>query len=87
MGLQQRQVGCQSPNGESLPDDKCHDSKRPETVKLCWKSPCVNNSADQKNRPETNILRKWTVSNWTAVSMILLYMYIHFLSVSLIRQT
>ncbi|XP_053973328.1 A disintegrin and metalloproteinase with thrombospondin motifs 9-like isoform X2 [Hylaeus volcanicus] len=66
-GFQHRQVRCQSPYGEILPDDSCHDSEKPEVVKICRKSPCMT-PTNRKNRLETNIFRKWKVSNWTSCS-------------------
>ncbi|XP_026672200.1 A disintegrin and metalloproteinase with thrombospondin motifs 9-like [Ceratina calcarata] len=66
-GHQYRQVICQSPNGDLLQDEKCHDSEKPEIVKLCRKRPCAHNN-DRRNRLETNILRKWRTSPWTPCS-------------------
>ncbi|XP_043251540.1 A disintegrin and metalloproteinase with thrombospondin motifs gon-1-like [Colletes gigas] len=67
-GFQHRQVRCQSPQGEIVPDDRCHSSEKPEVVKICRKSPCVTGSTNRKNRLEPNIFRKWKVSNWTSCS-------------------
>ncbi|XP_076172003.1 A disintegrin and metalloproteinase with thrombospondin motifs 9 isoform X2 [Ptiloglossa arizonensis] len=67
-GFQHRQVRCQSPHGEILPDESCHDSEKPEVVKMCRKNACVTSHTNKKNRLETNIFRKWKVSNWTSCS-------------------
>ncbi|XP_034187688.1 A disintegrin and metalloproteinase with thrombospondin motifs 9 isoform X1 [Osmia lignaria lignaria] len=67
-GFQHRQVRCQSPRGEILADERCHDSEKPEIVKTCRKSPCITGPTDRKNRLETNIFRKWKVSSWTPCS-------------------
>ncbi|XP_076238234.1 A disintegrin and metalloproteinase with thrombospondin motifs 9 [Calliopsis andreniformis] len=67
-GFQHRQVRCRSPQGELLPDENCHDSEKPEIVKVCKKDPCVPVPTTRRNRLATNIFRKWKVSNWTACS-------------------
>ncbi|XP_076288590.1 A disintegrin and metalloproteinase with thrombospondin motifs 9 isoform X2 [Lasioglossum baleicum] len=67
-GFQYRQVSCQHPGGKSLPDEKCHDVEKPLILKPCRKSPCTNDLNNRKHRMETNIFRKWEVSNWTACS-------------------
>ncbi|XP_043589159.1 A disintegrin and metalloproteinase with thrombospondin motifs 9 isoform X1 [Bombus pyrosoma] len=68
LGHQYRQVRCRSPHGEILPDENCHDIEKPEIAKTCRRRPCVNTSTDRKNRVETNILRKWKTSKWSACS-------------------
>ncbi|XP_076683108.1 A disintegrin and metalloproteinase with thrombospondin motifs 15 isoform X2 [Andrena cerasifolii] len=67
-GFQHRQVRCQSPQGDILLDDHCHDSEKPEVVKMCRKGACRTGPTAGKNRLQTNIFRKWKVSNWTACS-------------------
>ncbi|KOC64643.1 A disintegrin and metalloproteinase with thrombospondin motifs 9 [Habropoda laboriosa] len=67
-GLQRRNVYCQSPRGEILSDEECHDREKPKIVKICRKSPCMNSPTDRKNRLETNILRKWKFSQWSPCS-------------------
>ncbi|XP_043795099.1 A disintegrin and metalloproteinase with thrombospondin motifs 9-like isoform X3 [Apis laboriosa] len=56
LGTQYRRVYCQNPQGESIPDENCHKSEKPEAEKICRKRLCVN------------ILRKWRTSNWTPCS-------------------
>ncbi|OAD58079.1 A disintegrin and metalloproteinase with thrombospondin motifs 9 [Eufriesea mexicana] len=68
LGNQYRQVRCQSPHGEILPDEDCHDSEKPEIMKTCRKRPCINTSTDQRNPSKMNILRKWKTSSWTTCS-------------------
>ncbi|XP_043528485.1 A disintegrin and metalloproteinase with thrombospondin motifs gon-1-like isoform X2 [Frieseomelitta varia] len=67
LGHQYRQVRCQSPRGEILPDENCHDMEKSEIVKTCRKKPC-NIPTDRKNRMETNILRRWKPSDWSTCS-------------------
>ncbi|XP_012144163.2 A disintegrin and metalloproteinase with thrombospondin motifs 9 isoform X1 [Megachile rotundata] len=67
-GFQHRQVRCRSPQGEILPDDRCHDSEKPEIVKVCRKNPCTTGPGNRKTGLDTNIFRKWKVSNWTSCS-------------------
>ncbi|XP_031846558.1 A disintegrin and metalloproteinase with thrombospondin motifs 15 isoform X2 [Nomia melanderi] len=67
-GFQHRQLVCRGPNGDDLPDEKCHDSEKPQIVKICQRIPCTSNSNNGRHQMETNIFRKWKVSNWSPCS-------------------
>ncbi|KAG7202290.1 hypothetical protein KM043_018623 [Ampulex compressa] len=67
-GFQHRQVRCQGSRGHVLPDKECIDSDKPHTTKRCRKGPCVTSLDDTKNGLESNIVRRWKVSNWTPCS-------------------
>ncbi|KAK2580485.1 hypothetical protein KPH14_006224 [Odynerus spinipes] len=67
-GFQHRQVRCQSPRGEALPDNECSTHEKPPHVKKCRKS-CVRINQDNDNyHSDVSIVRKWKVSNWTPCS-------------------
>nr|XP_050844302.1 A disintegrin and metalloproteinase with thrombospondin motifs 9 isoform X2 [Vespula vulgaris] len=66
-GIQRRQVRCQSPWGEVLPDKECSSSGKPKVSKDCRKSCLTNNNQKNQNNYhfEVSIVRKWKISNWT----------------------
>lgn len=49
-GYQHRQVRCQSPRGEILPDRECITVDKPKHVKKCWNDlDCVTNNQHNHN--------------------------------------
>ncbi|XP_072761907.1 A disintegrin and metalloproteinase with thrombospondin motifs 15 isoform X4 [Anoplolepis gracilipes] len=67
-GFQHRQVRCQSHHGETLPDEECID-EQPKYVRRCQKESCKSNPKNIKeNNLESNIVRRWKMSNWTPCS-------------------
>ncbi|CAD6233944.1 GSCOCG00007421001-RA-CDS [Cotesia congregata] len=70
-GYQHRQVRCQSPRGEILPDRECTTVDKPKHVKKCWNDlDCVTNNQHNHNTNTNNNhnhrqSRRWRVSNWT----------------------
>ncbi|XP_011881326.1 PREDICTED: A disintegrin and metalloproteinase with thrombospondin motifs 9 isoform X3 [Vollenhovia emeryi] len=67
-GFQHRQVRCQSHRGETLPDKECSD-ERPKHVQRCQKESCRSSPKNNReNSLESNIVRRWRMSNWTPCS-------------------
>ncbi|XP_029666691.1 A disintegrin and metalloproteinase with thrombospondin motifs 9 isoform X3 [Formica exsecta] len=67
-GFQHRQVRCQSHRGEILPDEECTD-EQPKYVRRCQKESCKSNPKNpRENNLESNIVRRWKMSNWTPCS-------------------
>ncbi|XP_067203568.1 A disintegrin and metalloproteinase with thrombospondin motifs 9 isoform X2 [Linepithema humile] len=65
-GIQHRQVRCKSHHGEILPDKECID-ERPKYTQRCQRESCKSNFSSENNL-ESNIVRKWKISNWTPCS-------------------
>ncbi|XP_034940467.1 A disintegrin and metalloproteinase with thrombospondin motifs 9 isoform X2 [Chelonus insularis] len=65
-GFQHRQVRCQSPRGDILPDTECNTIEKPRHAKKCWKD-CVT---DRINNPssKSSYSRRWRTTNWTPCS-------------------
>jgi len=67
-GFQHRQIHCQSHFGKILPNKECV-GEQPKYVRRCQKEVCRNNPKNSKeNNLDSNIVRKWRMSNWTPVS-------------------
>lgn len=70
-GFQYRQIRCQNHYGETLPDEECID-EQPKHVRRCQKESCKSNPKHtRENNLESNIVRRWKMSNWTPVSNII----------------
>ncbi|XP_024868188.1 A disintegrin and metalloproteinase with thrombospondin motifs 9 isoform X1 [Temnothorax curvispinosus] len=67
-GFQHRQIRCQSHRGETLPDKECND-EQPKHVRRCQKESCRSNpKSSRENSLDSNIVRRWKMSNWTPCS-------------------
>ncbi|XP_066590076.1 A disintegrin and metalloproteinase with thrombospondin motifs 9-like isoform X2 [Prorops nasuta] len=67
-GFQHRQVRCQSFRREILPDEECSKLDKPRHTRECQKAPCTTEQDDSTRVLNTNIVRRWRVSNWTPCS-------------------
>ncbi|KAG5308607.1 ATS20 metalloproteinase, partial [Pseudoatta argentina] len=67
-GFQHRQVRCQKHDGEILPHKECSE-EQPKHVRRCQMESCRSSPKNSReNSLETNIIRKWKMSNWTPCS-------------------
>ncbi|XP_020280121.1 A disintegrin and metalloproteinase with thrombospondin motifs 9 isoform X3 [Pseudomyrmex gracilis] len=64
-GFQHRQVRCQSHDGKVLSYKDCSD-EQPKHARRCQKEPCK--SKNSREHFESNIVRRWRMSNWTPCS-------------------
>ncbi|EGI58976.1 A disintegrin and metalloproteinase with thrombospondin motifs 20 [Acromyrmex echinatior] len=64
-GFQHRQVRCQRHDGEILPHKECSE-EQPKHMRRCQMESCRSSPKNSReNSLESNIIRKWKMSNWT----------------------
>ncbi|XP_011064845.1 PREDICTED: A disintegrin and metalloproteinase with thrombospondin motifs 9 [Acromyrmex echinatior] len=67
-GFQHRQVRCQRHDGEILPHKECSE-EQPKHMRRCQMESCRSSPKNSReNSLESNIIRKWKMSNWTPCS-------------------